>query len=239
LPAWRDHRLGAIAHQLEQHGLEAVPVPFCEEEAGAIRETMRSLQAVLVWVDPVVRGRDRSVLDALLREAARSGVYVSTHPDVIEKMGTKEVLVRTSGLECGTPALLYRGPDEMRALLPGSLRSGPRVIKRDRGSGGNAVWKVELGHGAVPSLDAPVAVLQQAWSPSNGRHSAFVERSHPSSKVAAVVTSGPPDAEGRPCLQGTRQPPVRTVRDALSPPDSEERCRRAVTTSKDHLNSRN
>ncbi|MBE0607770.1 MAG: Cj0069 family protein, partial [Dehalococcoidia bacterium] len=84
---------------------------------------------------------------------------VSTHPGVIEKMGTKEVLVRTSGLECGTPTLLYRTLDEMRALLPGSLGSGPRVIKRDRGSGGNAVWKVELEPGAAPSLDAPVAVL--------------------------------------------------------------------------------
>lgn len=193
VPAWDEHRLGAIARRFDQHGLEAVPVPFCEEEADTVRETMRALDAVLVWVDPVVRGRDRSVLDALLREAARGGVYVSTHPDVIEKMGTKEVLVRTSGMECGTPALLYRDLDEMRALLPDSLSSGPRVIKRDRGSGGNAVWKVELAEGAMPSLDAPVAVLHAGRGSQVERVTLreFLERSATLFEAGSTVVDQP------------------------------------------------
>ena len=41
------------------------------------------MDAVLVWVDPIVGGEDRSTLDALLREVAASGVYVSAHPDTI------------------------------------------------------------------------------------------------------------------------------------------------------------
>ena len=51
------------------------------------------VDAVLVWFNPDEGGRDRSMLDAMLREIAKAGVFVSAHPDVILKLGTKEVLV--------------------------------------------------------------------------------------------------------------------------------------------------
>jgi hypothetical protein len=38
---------------------------------------------VLVWVNPIHEGRNRALLDALLREVAARGVWVSAHPDVI------------------------------------------------------------------------------------------------------------------------------------------------------------
>src|SRR5262249_49811816 len=38
---------------------------------------------------------------------------------------------------------LYRTPEAMRAELPARLAAGPRVIKRNRGNGGQGVWKVE------------------------------------------------------------------------------------------------
>jgi hypothetical protein len=59
-------------------------------------------------VDPIVNGRNRSVLDALLREVLARGVWISTHPDVILKRGVKEVLHRTKHPGCGTDTHLYR-----------------------------------------------------------------------------------------------------------------------------------
>ena len=44
----------------------------------------------------------------LLREVARAGPWVSAHPDVILKMGVKEVLYRTRHLGWGTDTHLYR-----------------------------------------------------------------------------------------------------------------------------------
>jgi hypothetical protein len=82
-------------------------------------------------------------LDALLREVAARGVWVSAHPDVILKMGTKEVLHRTRTMSWGCDTALYRTPEAMRAELPERLATGPRVIKRSRGNGGQGVWKVE------------------------------------------------------------------------------------------------
>src|SRR6476620_2523537 len=70
---------------------------FCEE----VREQLMQVDGVLVWVNPIEGGRDRSVLDSMLRDIAGAGVFVSTRPDVILKLGTKEVLSRTRNLEWG------------------------------------------------------------------------------------------------------------------------------------------
>jgi len=104
-------------------------------------------------------GRNRANLDALLRETAAQGVWVSAHPDLILKMGTKEVLHRTRTMGWGCDTALYRTAEAMRAELPGRLAAGPRVIKRNRGSGGQGVWKVE----ALASLrDRPMVRVLDA-----------------------------------------------------------------------------
>ncbi|MFY9836146.1 MAG: Cj0069 family protein [Xanthobacteraceae bacterium] len=88
-------------------------------------------------------GRNRANLDALLREVAARGVGVSADPNVIIKMGTKEVLHRTRMMSWGSNTALYRTTEAMRVELPARLVTGPRVIKRNRGNGGQGVWKVE------------------------------------------------------------------------------------------------
>src|SRR5580765_332051 len=86
-------RLTRVFNALRQQGLEPVPVPYADEDVSRVRGELLALDAVLVWVDPVSEGQDRSQLDPLLREVAAAGVWVSTHPDTILKMGTKDVLV--------------------------------------------------------------------------------------------------------------------------------------------------
>jgi hypothetical protein len=100
---------------------------------------------VLVWVDPIHQGKTRAALDALLRDVAAHGPWVSAHPDAIMKMGVKEVLHRTSHLGWGTDTRLYRSTAELNAVFPTLLQSsGPRVLKQNRGNGGQGVWKIEL-----------------------------------------------------------------------------------------------
>jgi hypothetical protein len=103
------------------------------------------VDGVLVWVNPIEGGRDRTVLDAMLREVAASGVFVSAHPDVILKLGTKEVLYRTRDLGWGCDTHLYATMDQMRRELPERLAAGEaRVLKQYRGHSGDGVWKVAL-----------------------------------------------------------------------------------------------
>src|SRR6185295_13809773 len=86
-----------------------------------------------------------AMLDAMLREVAKTGVFVSAHPDVILKLGTKEVLCQTRDIGWGCDTHLYRSFEQLRAELPARLAAGAaRVLKQYRGSSGDGVWKVEL-----------------------------------------------------------------------------------------------
>jgi hypothetical protein len=124
-------------------GIKARPAIYDESFAEEVREQLLAADGVLVWVNPIQDGRNRGGLDALLRDVGARGVWVSAHPDVILKMGTKEVLYRTRAMGWGSDTALYQSAEAMRAELPTRLATGPRVIKRNRGNGGQGVWKVE------------------------------------------------------------------------------------------------
>jgi hypothetical protein len=136
-------RFKQVFAALADLGVDAEPVVYEDDVLDAVRAQLGRLDGVLVWVNPIHDGRNRAKLDALLREVAARGVWVSAHPDVILKMGTKEVLHRTRTMSWGCDTALYRTADAMRAELPARLAAGPRVIKRNRGNGGQGVWKVE------------------------------------------------------------------------------------------------
>ena len=136
-------RFKAVFAALADVGVDAEPVVYEDDVVDAVRAQLATLDGVLVWVNPIHEGRNRANLDALLREVAARGVWVSAHPDVILKMGTKEVLHRTRTMSWGCDTALYRTPEAMRTELPARLAAGPRVIKRNRGNGGHGVWKVE------------------------------------------------------------------------------------------------
>jgi hypothetical protein len=159
-PATTRHHL--IFSALAALGIAAEPVLYSEEAENAIRARLLTMDGVLVWVDPLSSGKDRSRLDPLLRDVASHGVWVSTHPDVILKMGVKEVLYQTHALGWGTDTDLYRSVEDFNARFPARLAThGPRVLKQNRGNGGQGVWKVELvgSASAAASPDTPVRVL--------------------------------------------------------------------------------
>src|SRR6516164_8821221 len=136
-------RFKAVFAALADVGVDAEPVVYEDDVLDAVRAQLATLDGVLVWVNPIHEGRNRANLDALLRDVAARGVWVSAHPDVILKMGTKEVLYRTRTMSWGSDTALYRTAEAMRVELPARLAAGPRVIKRNRGNGGQGVWKVE------------------------------------------------------------------------------------------------
>ena len=115
-------RFKAVFAALSDVGVEAEPVVYEDDVLVAVREQLATLDGVLVWVNPIHKGRTRANLDALLREVAACGIWVSAHPDVILKMGTKEVLHRTRTMSWGCDTALYRMPEAMRApnCPPGS-----------------------------------------------------------------------------------------------------------------------
>jgi hypothetical protein len=149
-------RFVGVFEALAAVGIDARPVIYDETFADAVRDQLLAADGVLVWVDPIHQGKTRAALDPLLRDVAAQGPWVSAHPDVIQKMGVKEVLYRTRHLGWGSDTYCYENAETFRAEFPSRLRAGgPRVIKQNRGNAGQGVWKVE----ALPDRNTMVRVL--------------------------------------------------------------------------------
>jgi hypothetical protein len=147
----RNNRFYRIFEELAALGIDAAPAVYDEAFADEVRAQLLAADGVLVWVDPIHQGKTRAALDPLLRAVAAQGVWVSAHPDVILKIGTKEVLYRTKQLGWGSDTHRYGSAEEFRLAFPARLdASGARVLKQNRGNGGQGVWKVERirRHGA-------------------------------------------------------------------------------------------
>jgi hypothetical protein len=140
-----NNRFAPLFHTLAELNVHAEPAVYHPDFYEDVYQQLLQVDAVLVWVNPIQDGHDRTVLDAMLRKVAESGVFVSTHPDIIMKMGTKEVLYQTRHMGWGSDIRLYHTPAEMRDQLSQYLVNGEaRVLKQNRGHSGMGVWKIQI-----------------------------------------------------------------------------------------------
>src|SRR5690349_9708307 len=161
-----NNRFADLFRAFAAEGIHAEPAVYHDDFCGAVREQLMQLDGVLVWFNPIQDGRDRSILDSMLREVAAAGIFVSAHPDIILKLGTKEVLYRTRDIGWSCDTHLYVSIEQMRQELPARLAEGKaRVLKQYRGNGGVGVWKVQLpmnnvqrGFLAIPQPETIVRV---------------------------------------------------------------------------------
>jgi hypothetical protein len=171
----------------EALGVAAEPVVYSDNEVEGVRAQLLELEGVLVWVNPIQDGLDRSRLDPLLREAAEQGVWVSAHPDVIARMATKEVLVDTAAMSWSAPIHLYRSVDQLRSELPARLGDRSLVLKQRWGMGGEGVWKVERG---APG-DLRVLHAASASAPEDIELDAFAARCAPYFENGGLMVEQP------------------------------------------------
>ena len=140
-------------------GVHAEPAIYHDDFADEVAAQLRQVGAVLVWCNPVENGRRRDGLDALLREVALAGVLVSTHPDTILRLGTKDVLFDTRALPFGSDVHRADSLAQLARELPARLSKGARVLKQYRGHSGIGVWRVEQVGASVGGAIAGGAAL--------------------------------------------------------------------------------
>lgn len=133
-----------LAGYLVERRFTADSVLYHDTIAEKPEKDLLKYNVILVWVNPIEQGRGRTVLDALLRNLSLQGVYVSSHPDMILKMGTNEVLYEVRETEFGGDVKLYRSFIEFKERFPAE-NSGIRIMKQYRGNGSNSVFKVDAG----------------------------------------------------------------------------------------------
>ena len=189
----QNNRFHRVFEELAALGIDAEPAVYDEEFADEVRDQLSAADGVLVWVDPIHQGKTRTALDPLLRDVAARGPWVSAHPDVILKMGVKEVLYRTKHLGWGTDTDLYPSVGDFNRRFPPRLASrGARVLKQNRGNGGQGVWKVELISGRAEEAGA-VRVLhaQRESVPEELPLSEFMARCAPYFASAGCIVDQP------------------------------------------------
>jgi hypothetical protein len=139
--ALAEPKYSKLAGRFGEKGFEVHSVNYHDSIREILAARLRSYDAVLVWVNPIEQGNDRRMLDELLRDLSADGCFVSAHPDVILKIGTKEILYRTKDEEFGGDVKLYSSFDDFKKrFLPAD--GATRILKQHRGNGGNGVFKI-------------------------------------------------------------------------------------------------
>ena len=180
-----ESRFAALFAAFATAGVAAQPAVYHDDFADEVAAQLRSVDAVLVWCNPIEGGRRRDRLDAILREVAQAGGVVSTHPDTILRLGTKDILVEVRDLPFGSDVVRVESPGQLAAELPDRLRAGARVLKQYRGHSGIGVWRVERIEGSPllrvrhaqrgsdeERIDLPALLQRMApyFEPFNGGH---------------------------------------------------------------------
>ena len=129
-------RFAALFEAFAAAGLAAEPAVWHDDFADEVAAQLRRVQAVLVWCNPIEDGRRRDRLDAVLREVAQAGVFVSAHPEAIQRLGTKDVLFETRALPFGSGFTTAPKPSLRSALSAARAVSTKRQISSGQSSSG-------------------------------------------------------------------------------------------------------
>jgi len=146
--ALTDDNFKPLADLLIENGFTVESVLYNNSKYERLRTEMTKFDAVQVWVNPTSGGQDRHYLDLLLSELAEKGVYVSTHPEIILKIGTKKVLYSTRDMDWGGDTELYPDYEDFEKRFLASMddddQTSIRILKQYRGQSGEGIFKVCL-----------------------------------------------------------------------------------------------
>ena len=113
-PSAEPPKLHGVFAAFRELGVEAESVVYSDDAVEAVHEQLLQLDAVLVWVNPVEQGLDRSKLNPLLGAVADAGVFVSAHPDGDRVVGFTQQYPRglvAPGTELPPSAKVFEPPD--------------------------------------------------------------------------------------------------------------------------------
>mmetsp|Transcript_3628 Transcript_3628/g.11012 ORF Transcript_3628/g.11012 Transcript_3628/m.11012 type:complete len:784 (+) Transcript_3628:63-2414(+) len=144
------HRFDSIplANGLIRNGISCQFINYSHREHTQFIEVSRNFQALVVRCalgQIKADGGDPAKFEAALRTLRQSGVLVWPSPDLVETMGAKDVLVKVASLSIGLEdTLAYHTQAELSAGMRRTVAFQPRVLKANRGTGGECVWIVKL-----------------------------------------------------------------------------------------------
>lgn len=134
-----------IVQALQKRDWTSEVVFYCDEHRGEIyRYTLNKASAYISRINPG-NLEDETGYFQMLRELVNHGVEGLPHPDAMIAYGAKSALVRLTD----TPLVpddtfAYYDFEMFKSSFRKNVKKGVRVLKQNRGSTGEGIWRVEL-----------------------------------------------------------------------------------------------
>ena len=134
-----------IIDALKKRGWTAEIIFYSDEHRGEIyRHTLERADAYISRVNPGNLKNETGYFQ-MLRELVHNGVEGLPHPDAMIKYGAKNAVEKLKGTELVPDEVYtYYNFESFKQNFPKTLAMGVRVLKQNRGSTGEGIWRVEV-----------------------------------------------------------------------------------------------
>lgn len=141
---------------LKKRGWDAEVIFFDIEKRDEIFDYVRQhAKAYVSRINPGNLQHEAEYFEMLRKLSDEEHVVGMPHPDAMIGYGSKDVLVKLSSTSLvPTDTFAYYTFAEFAKQFPKSLTFGERVLKQNRGSTGEGIWRVQLVDALDPSLEA-------------------------------------------------------------------------------------
>lgn len=134
-----------IVDSLKKRGWTAEVVFYSDENRGEIyRHVLNHADAYISRINPG-NLQDETGYFQMLRELVHQGIAGLPHPDAMINYGAKNAVERLKGTELVPKDVhAYYDLGVLKEEFPKIITKGVRVLKQNRGSAGEGIWRVEL-----------------------------------------------------------------------------------------------
>lgn len=134
-----------IIDSFKSRGWSAEIIFYTDEDRGEIyRHTIEKADAYISRVNPGNLENEIGYFQ-MLRELVNNGVEGLPHPDAMIAYGAKNSVEKLKGTSIvPKDVFTYYDFDTLKEEFPKSLKNGVRVLKQNRGSTGEGIWRVEV-----------------------------------------------------------------------------------------------
>ena len=148
---------GPIIESLKKRDWSAEIVFYNDTNRGEIyRYVVEKADAYISRVNPG-NLEDETGYFQMLRELVNNGVAGLPHPDAMISYGAKNCIEKLKGTNLVPDDInTFYDFDSLKTIFPENLSNGPRVLKQNRGSTGEGIWKVELKEADYQNFDGAI-----------------------------------------------------------------------------------
>ncbi len=135
-----------IANGLRERNWDVDVIKFRDEWADRIYEHCKDrYDGYIARVNPGTIPSGEGTFFETLRKLSDKGLVGFSHPDAMQDLGAKDGLVKLVGTGLvPEDTYAYYTVEEFKKTFPKSLSYGERVLKQNRGSTGEGIWRVQV-----------------------------------------------------------------------------------------------